>query len=554
MLTQGRLLRKVMLIRVPIKFQRKLQQVWDTNIGIFFLWSAIFILTRIFFLYYPFHGEPDVYRMSMGIHYNLLTGEGLFGSFLYGKSFSFGYYFTVFKIISVFPFFLKNLELLFIIITLVSSFLIIFFIINLFSRFSPSKLHLNIFLALWILSPVWWECTTYSHPIVPATALSLAGAICLKNAYNNISWKKSLIYFVFSCLLFFISFSFRAEVMLVTPALFLLCVESARKDKSKLLLSVVSILLAGIIFFIFQNYLIRLSATPTSDTLQKVSFSSFTLLFNFLKHFASFTKVTKGIIAVIFAFGIVSIFFVPLGLYSAIKKGYYRYLIIMFLFIIPSLLFWLPNPTPFRHFLLVIIGLASISSFCFSFFKQNVSIIFLIITITGNVLLPESLHKLILKYYTFNYPNLSQIAGRIPGQVPVGSPILNHVAYKKILEYTKREFNYVSKINENNIIFIGSNNLVFQANFVKNCETCKLKVIDNGVVKLTVNNKNLYFISTDYFPNNKLFENIIQRLGNEYNQGFAWYINPIMQARSSLSSDIPEELKLIKPFPNPKSQ
>lgn len=200
--------------------------------------------------------------MSRGIYYNTLTGERLFGSFLYGKSFSFGYYFTVFKIISVFPFFLKNLELLFIILTFISSFLIIFFIITLFSRFSLSVLNLNVFLALWILSPVWWECTTYSHPMIPATALLLAGAFSLKKAYNNISWKKSLIYFTFSSLLFFISFSFRAEVMLIVPALFLLCVEL--KNKSKVIFSLVSILLAVIVFFIFQNYLISISNAPTS--------------------------------------------------------------------------------------------------------------------------------------------------------------------------------------------------------------------------------------------------------------------------------------------------
>src|SRR4030066_2408819 len=189
----------------------KSQQTTD-NIRIFFLWSVIFLLTRIFFLYYPYHGESDIYRMTRGIYYNVLTGDGIFGNFIYGQSFSFGYYFLVFKIISIFPFFFKDLELLFITITFVSSFLIIFFIISLLSRFKPSKVNLNIFLALWILSPVWWECTPYSPPIIPATALSLGAAVCLRNAFYNISWIKSLVYFILSSLLFFISFSFRAEV------------------------------------------------------------------------------------------------------------------------------------------------------------------------------------------------------------------------------------------------------------------------------------------------------------------------------------------------------
>ncbi|MCK4236286.1 MAG: hypothetical protein KAX38_04145, partial [Candidatus Krumholzibacteria bacterium] len=257
-----------------------------TNIiKIFCLWSAVFVLTRIFFLHSPYHGEPDMDLMSSGIYYNVLSGKGLSGDFLYGKSFSYGYYFIVFKALAAFPALMRNLEGFLYLITFVSSLLTIFFVIKLFSGLKRSKLNLNIFLALWILSPVWWECTTYSHPIVPAIAALLAGSLALKKGFGITGRSKASIYFALSALLFFVSFSLRSEVMLLVPGVFLLSAEF--RDRGRIVSSIASILIAVVIFFVVQAHLIPAGEAAANGLADRAAPISLSLITNFLGKFAS---------------------------------------------------------------------------------------------------------------------------------------------------------------------------------------------------------------------------------------------------------------------------
>ncbi|MCK4235993.1 MAG: hypothetical protein KAX38_02665, partial [Candidatus Krumholzibacteria bacterium] len=218
------------------------------------------------------------------------------------------------------------------------------------------------------------------------------------------------------------------------------------------------------------------------------------------------------------------------------------------IFVLPSLIFWLPNPTPFRHFLVVAVGLASISLFAFSFFKQRAAICLLIITVAGNALVPELLYDTILRHYPFNYPGLSQVTGRIPAQIPLGSPILDQLAHRRLSSYTERELEYISKLNENNIIFMGYNILKLKTHFIKNSEKAEMTGIDEGILKLVCDDKTLYFVTTDCFPQDALFETIIQRMGVEYDEDALWYVNPHMQTRPASSSAILPGLNLIEPF------
>ena len=284
---------------------------------VFLLWSGIFILTRVFFLYYPYHGEPDIQRMATGLYYNVLNGQGVFGDFLYGKPFSFGFYFIVFQILRLFPVFLNDLELLFMIMTWLSSFTIILFAILLFSSLSVSWLHLNVFLGLLLLSPVWWECTTYAHPVIAGTALLLIGAVCLRRACDSSSWKQAVIYFLCCSLTLFVSLAVRGEVILVIPGVFLLCA-TLRRGWLRVG-AFVSVLVSVAGFFICQHLLLASHHTYVAS---KIQWPSLAVLVNFITSYTVFTDIPKGVAGVVAAFGIVSMVSIPMGIYYALKKKY----------------------------------------------------------------------------------------------------------------------------------------------------------------------------------------------------------------------------------------
>ncbi|MDI6786544.1 MAG: hypothetical protein QMD92_07520, partial [bacterium] len=455
--------------------------------------------------------------------------------------------------VTVFPYFLKHLEALFIAITFISALFIIFFVIKLFEKFNLSKQNLHIFMALWILSPIWWLITIYAHPIIPAFAALLAGTFFLKDAHSNISEKRYLIYFGLSFLFFFISFSFRGEVLLFVPAVFLLCVEF--KNKKRLILSLFSIFLSIALFFVLQNYLLSLDSFLTgldkdspAQVTNKTFSSTFSLTKDFFYTFSSIQDIKKGIIAIIFTFGMLSSLILPAGIYYILKKKYYKYLIVTLVFIGPSLLLWLPIPTPSRHFILVVFGLAFLSSFAFSFLKRRLAVFLLVVTIMGNILLPELLYNLILKHYTFQYPKLKQIAGRIPAQIPLGCLVLDYTAHIKIRQYTEKEYDYLKKLNKKNIVFIGYNNDMLMTYFIQDSKKVDGIWIGGGVRKFICDNKSIIFVWTDYFSKNNFFEEVIKKIGKEYNKGFYWYINPPMQNTKVPLDNIPSELKLIKPF------
>ncbi len=179
-------------------------------LSLLILWSLAFLVTRIPFLYYPYHGEPDIYLMVRDIYINIQNGEGLLGGGLYGKSFSFAYYFIIFKLLSVFPFFIKNIEGLFYIITFISSIFIIFFCLRIHIKYFQLKYNANIFIALFIFSPVFWETSTYSHPIMPALASLLAAIDFLLFTKDKKFDFITLLFHIITLFLFLFSLSLRA--------------------------------------------------------------------------------------------------------------------------------------------------------------------------------------------------------------------------------------------------------------------------------------------------------------------------------------------------------
>ena len=106
----------------------------------------------------------------------------------------------------------------------------------------------------------------------------------------------------------------------------------------------------------------------------------------------------------------------------------------------------------------------------------------------------------------------------------------------------------LSVLMEKNIIILGGNVEILRFYFTKNSNQPKFQQISKGLKKF-IGEKAVYFVNTDHLPDSDIFENIILKIGSEYdNNSFYWYINPYLQSRAVLSQKIPENINLIRTF------
>jgi len=512
------------------------------------MWILIFLFSRIPFLYSPFHGEPDVYRMTTGIYENVASGEGIYGSNLYGIHFSFGYYFLIFKILSIAPVFLRNIETLLYLMTLFSCIAIIFFLIKLHMIYSRSIFHTNIFLALFLFSPVCWETSTYSHPVFPALAALLGAIVCLVHTKGKVIDKRTVFYYLLSIFLFFVSLTFRAEILLIYPVILFLFYEP--RNKRRFIFPLITLLFSFILFLGSQSAVMSRSMSTVILKSESSSMDPFSMVLNFIKHFFSIGELPKGFAAVTFSFGLLSILLIPFCLYIIYKKKQYKYLLIFTVFLLPNIIFWILNPTPFRHFLVSVAGLSSLSSFVFLGSNRKLKVILLIFIIVGNFFVPEFLYRTVTRVYSFEYPNTQKITGRHIGQIPIGSPLLNHLATKKLLKYTKEEYIYLSKLKHKNIIILGQNVTLLKSYFAKEQHKSGFQKIGPAINKLERENS-IYFVENirrEDDSKSNIYSMIIHTIGDEYDASFFWYMNPIFQSKIILSETVPENLHFVPEF------
>ncbi len=311
-----------------------------------------------------------------------------------------------------------------------------------------------------------------------------------------------------------------------------------------------------LLFLFVQDLIISASTGLLEGEIADKPPGAISLALGFFSRFFRLKNLAKGLVSIVLTFGILSIFLPVLGIYNVLKGKMYKYLIGLTLLFVPNFVLWVVIPTPQRHFIIVAACLASLASFGLSLFPKKITFITLCIVIVSNFFIVDILYKPIVKTYSFTFQNVPVITGRHYIQIAVGSPIYNHIAARKLLQYTYKEYDYLSSLPYTNIIVFGKNKQILYTLYAKNYKIIKRVAPSNGVRKVVVEQelnqrtirKTIYFVSTLVLQGANIYGVTIQALGNEYNNNFHWYVNPLLQPKTVSNTKAPPGLKLIPPF------
>lgn len=353
--------------------------------------------------------EPDMARMVTGVAYGAATGNHIFAGHHYGIEFSFGYYELLYRLMPESALrnpdyvarFVNNLGIVF----------TFFFALNL--GLMLNKLvgrGVAAFSAIgFLFCPLILPFLSSGHPMIGACAFLFLGcwliliSIEKKNAYTV------AIFFIFACLSLILSLTLRGEVALAFPFVVVAYLVSAKRQgylslSRGMAVCLVMLLAFGCFLYFQRPFVVSEGGAANS-------------LGEFMSRYASIKKIARGIGTILEEFGIVSLLLLVLAGLRLKDKANLPLLLACLALIIPSLLFWLPTPSPARHFVIPILGLYILLGQLWSNRLNGVqpSIVMAILLVLGNQALAELTRPIIAK------GSFTTSGVRLPSQqVPLG--------------------------------------------------------------------------------------------------------------------------------------
>jgi hypothetical protein len=405
---------------------------------------AVFAITTVAlwvekFRYRGLLGESDLYWVLNGLLDGARKATYLTSPHHYGKAFSFGYIAAIYHLVDH-QTLIDRLQM----ITLINQIGFVSFVagcvgIWLLTWSLYGGRSATIAVILFSFSPMMLELGTSGHQILPAFALFTAGAFCLLAPTDG--WRY-LPFAICGFIFLLAALATRAEIVLAFPFLVL-----ARSDLSTLrrflwhaaMRSIVPVLAYAAFSLLKRYYIDSIHGTVS--------------LASFLDDFISVRKIPIGVLVMLSGCGIVTAIVGLLATFWAIRKAAtgahvsdsraFRQQIALgpLALMIPPLAFWIANPLPARHFILVLAGISMLSACMISswLYARPLAIYVLVAgVIAANQALGALSGPLILRHIPNKFIALPGDQHLLPFGLPVGSFLNYHRTYESELMRTDR--------------------------------------------------------------------------------------------------------------------
>lgn len=380
------------------------------GVAVYGLPLLFIVVTFVPYMATTYVGERDVERMVFGIVFGTVSGLRLASDEHYGLQFSFGAYELLYRLLPHET--LRNprdLALAIVSIGWVSSIASVWLCFAWLRRVADERVAW-VTTSLFAFSPIVLFSATVGHPLLPSFALALAGACCLeksdRTAQLSLSW-------AFLAWLFLtLSLSVRAETAFLFPAMVLPLRQNrlpASGTISVMLWRAVPLTLAFGAFLLLKGYYEHRAGSSWA-------------LSEFLSQFYRPEKSVRGAAVMVMAAGFGLVASAALALLWRPRRTFgSATLLFAAALALPTIVFWLPNPQPARHFYFAVLGLAFIvGHFISRHAVRNWWLIGCTIAILLlNQVLVELAYPRVVASYTWSYP--SQGERRATTQVPIGA-------------------------------------------------------------------------------------------------------------------------------------
>jgi hypothetical protein len=207
---------------------------------------------------------------------------------------------------------------------------------------------------IWMFTPLVWESGTYYHPLVPATLLLLLSLLCARHIRLS---DRGLLWAALTVALAASAFILRVEIVVVWPALLVWTLTSRRRARDTALLLTISVC-AAVSYLLAQRALS--GATPIAASGVGVFLDSITRRY---LHSANLAGLPRSAAWMVFGMGVGALAACAVGLArflrTRLSRNQARLVAAALAWALPSMLFWLPQPTPIlRHYFLATVGIA----------------------------------------------------------------------------------------------------------------------------------------------------------------------------------------------------
>jgi len=347
------------------------------------LWLLVLValVTRALFIYRSGSPEPDamamVAGMALGMSGHVSPGDAL----LYGRAVNPGMHLLA---VRIFPLFLGPQHLMPFLNWLTVSCAALS-VIPFYALIRPYFSHAAAMscLVVWIFTPIVWEAGTYYHPLFPAMLLLLFALVLSRRIAGTVH---GALAFVVVTLLVSLAFTIRVEVLFVWPGLLAWTLMSRQRGRDTTVLLVVCAT-ASLVYLLGSRAVMSSSGSPSPAGFVKTTSELYTNTFNLHGLPRSATWMALGM-------GIATLAACVWGSWRRLV-GHSRLLVAALAWSLPSVIFWLPQPTPInRHYLLATMGIVVV--LCIALFSRlnGRRLMGVTIAITAlNVVVPDAAYR-----------------------------------------------------------------------------------------------------------------------------------------------------------------
>lgn len=322
---------------------------YDDRIWILIVPILVTIVTTLFRYRFTL-AEPDIVRMVAGVVYGGVTGDHIFAGYHYGLKFSFGYYELLYHLIP--EYLLHDPDYVALVINDLGTVFAFIFALGLSLMLNKLFDHgIPVFCAVgFLFSPVVLPFLSSGHPLIGACAFLFLGCWLVLIASEKTSLIKSALYLAFAFAALTASLCLRGEVILAFPFIVsTYWIRSPKNHQNWLFGSAICLVL--ILAFGYFLYLQRPFIVSEGGAANSVS--------SFLSEYMVLGHMVKGAGIVVLAQGIVTALLLSISIALRAKDRNVNLPVVLVCLVLtlPSLFFWLANPTPARHFIIAILGL-----------------------------------------------------------------------------------------------------------------------------------------------------------------------------------------------------
>jgi hypothetical protein len=394
--------------------------------------ALAYALITLPFVYSNTLGEIDLSQMAFAIIHGQATGLREAAGYHYGYSISFGYYYFLYDVVpNAVLLDSRSLIASMNLLGYCSAAIAVALLGLYLHRLYGVRVALLATL-IFAFSPTYLELGTYGHPELPAFCLLLLGGYILTfDSSNRENFARRALVTAAAAAAILAALCVRSDVLLALPFVAIAGRGSSGSFKALvrgMVPRIVPIFAAALGFFVLQRTI-----------LQSIGTSGHAELIQYLSYSDDLSSAKKALVIIVLGTGIASVVLgaVVLAVPRLRPSGFVDSLAIGSMVLL-SLILWLPNPAPARHFLFVSLAAALVIALGFA---QRASLPMLlavgILTPAANQALGELFYPVVVAHYDWAYRPLTE--RRVTRAVPIGFFTRDHRANQANFTHLRNE-------------------------------------------------------------------------------------------------------------------